>query len=500
MSKKLIIFLFVLLFAAASSACADNNAPAAEGRDDIVINITADIANLDPAHTASSPDFVMFHQIFSRLVDDSADGFVPSLAESWEVAADGLSYTFNLHRDVLFHNGDRLTASDIVFTFERAMASPYTGAPLTPISGVTALDDYTVRFDLHHQFAPFLSALQMIWFVGENSVTAAGDAFGRHPIGTGPYMFVSHQPGQSIYLTRFDDYFGETPQIKDVRFMVILNPATVSIAIEAGDIDLASSAPPGDIGRLSTIDRLDTTPFETRHLNFITLNVNAYPLDNPLVRQAIAYSIDRAGIITMVADGFGVPASGFLNSLTFGYSPAVTINPLNTERARELLAEAGYPDGLEMSIKTSGGGHFDSLAQVLQGTLAQAGIRAQIELMDQAAFIGDLFTSNYEIGVLAMALGADADAWSVVFTSEGGMNMTGYGNPQIDALFDHARVLTNDNERIEIYREISQHINDTAAFIPVYFTSTSLVHDRNLRLGWIDANGSIRVSQMRWEQ
>jgi len=486
------------MFAVIFSACDGDDATAAESRDDIVINITADVNNLDPHNTASSTDFVMFHQIFSRLVYDSADGFIPGLAQSWERAADGLSYTFNLHQDVLFHNGDRMTSRDVVFTFERAMASPYTAAPLVPISGVTALDDYTVRVDLHHQFAPFLSALQMVWIVGEDAVNAAGDDFGRNPIGTGPYMFVSHQPGQSVYLTRFDDFYGAAPQIKDVRFMVILNPATVSIAIEAGDIDLAASAPPGDIDRLSNIDGLTTTPFETRHLNFLALNVNAYPLDNPLVRQAIAYSIDRAGIIAMVVDGFGIPATGFLNSMTFGYSPAVTINNLDTDRARELLAEAGYPDGLDIDIRTIGGGHFDSLAQVAQGTFSQSGITSSIELMDQAAFLNDLFTGNYAIGILAMSLGADADAWSVVFESEGGMNFTGYANPEIDALFADARVLTDNNERIQIYSQIAQHVNDAAAFIPIYFTSTSLVHSENLTLGWIDANGSIRVADMRW--
>ena len=504
MSNKLIMtkILLALMIVTVLAACADDNAAtegASQVREDIIINVTADIVNLDPAQTVSSTDFVMFHQIFSRLVYDSADGFIPGLAESWELAADGLSYTFNIRQDVLFHNGDSLTAHDVVFTLERAMVSPYTAAPLAPISGVTALDDYTVRFDLHHQFAPFLSALQMIWIVGENSLTEAGDAFGRNPIGTGPYRFVSHQPGQSVQLTRFDDYFGTTPQIRDITYMIILNPATVSIAVEAGDIDLAVSAPPGDIARLSGIEGLTTTSFETRHLNFIALNVNAYPLDNPLVRQAIAHAVDRESTIAMVADGFGTPASSFLNRMTFGYSPDIEISSLDQNRARELLAEAGYPDGLEIPIRTIGGGTFDSFAQVLQGSLNQVGITSPIELMDQAAFLNDLFIGQYDIGLVAISLGADGDAWSIVFTSDGGMNFTGYTNPEIDRLFDHGRVITDANERIQTYSEIAQLINDSAAFIPVYFTSTSYVHPSNLRMGWIDANGSYRVSHMRWE-
>lgn len=502
MFKKLIAIVALL----ALTACAggQGTAPAAQGgaapvRDDVIINLTADIVNLDPAHTVNNADFTIFHQVFSRLIYDSADGFVPGLAESWEISPDGTSWTFNLRNDVLFHDGSQMTSRDVVFTFERAIVSPYVGAPLAPISAVTALDDFTVRFDLHHQFAPFLSALQMIWIVGEDSVTAAGADFGRNPIGTGAYRFVSHQPGQSISLTRFDDFFGAPPQIRDVTYMIILNPATVSIAVEAGDIDFASNAPQGDIERLSALPGLTVAPFETRHINFMVLNANSYPFDNPLVRQAIAHSIDRESIITMVVDGFGTYAYSFLNRLTFGHSPDVTHFELDNARARELLAEAGYPDGLDIGIGTIGGGTFGSLAQVIQGNLALSGINSQISLLDQSAFLNDLFTGNFELGLVGISLGADADAWSPVFTTDGGMNFTGYVDPGLDNLFDVARTLTDEAARIDAYREIVQRVNDTAAFIPIYFTSAAYVHNSSLHMGWIDSSGSFRVADMRWE-
>jgi peptide/nickel transport system substrate-binding protein len=467
-------------------------------RDNVLINLTADIDLLDPHNTASSSDFAMFPEIFSRLVRQYHQDFLPSLATSWELAEDGLSYTFWLRDDVTFHNGDPFTAHDVVFSYERAMASPFVGAPLAPISGVTAVDDFQVRFDLHHQFAPFMTtAPASIWIVGENSVNEAGDNFGRYPIGTGPYRFVEHQPGRSIYLSRFDDYFGPTPAIRDIAYMIILNPATVSIAVEAGDIDIGVHVPPGDVLRLEEQAGLNVTRFDTTHINFITLNATQPPFDNPLVREAIARSIDRQGLITMVADGFGTPANGIFNELTFGFSPDVTPFARDDELARELLAEAGFPDGFDTTIRTIGGA-FESPAQVLQANLANIGIRATIELMDQAVFIGDLFAHNYEIGVLAMSLGTDANGWDMVLTSEGGMNMTGLGDPDIDAWFEEGRIVTDPAARVEIYRNIAQRVNDTAAFIPIYFTSAAFVHNSDLQLGWIDAVSSFRVSDMRW--
>ncbi|MCL2420937.1 MAG: ABC transporter substrate-binding protein [Defluviitaleaceae bacterium] len=471
--------------------------PAATGRDTVTINLPADISNLDPANTANNPDFTIFHQIFNRLVDNSAQGFVPAIAESWELVDDGMAYIFNLRQDVLFHNGQALTSADVVFTFQRAMESPFVGAPLAVIADVSAIDDYTVRFDLQHPFAPFLSAIQMIWIVSEQVVTEAGEDFGRNPIGTGPYMFANHQSGQSVQLIRFDDYFRGAPPIREVNFMVILNPATTSIAVEAGDIDLAIHAPAEDLNRLAGLPNLASTPFDTSSLNFVALNVNEAPFNDPLVRQAISHGIDRDSLVIMVADGFGTPAHSFLNDLTFGYSPDVTTYPFDVERARELLAEAGYPDGFEISLKTVGGA-FDSQAQVLQGNLAAIGITARIELMDQAAFLNDLFTGAYDAAVLAISLGDDADNWSVVLASDGGMNFTGHHSAEIDRLFEAGRIATDANERIAIYRQAAQQVNDDAAFIPVFFTGSAYIHNSSLQMGWLDSSGSFRVSELRW--
>jgi len=476
-----------------------NEGSTAPFRDDIIIAINADISNLDPRNTADSSDFRMFELIFSSLVRQSeGGGFAPSIAQSWEMASDGLSYTFILRDDVRFHNGDLLTARDVVFSFERAMESPFVGAGLIPIASVTAVNGHTVRFDLHDQFAPFISSIQPIWIVSESVIAAAGDDAGREPIGTGPYMFVERQPGRSIDLTRFDDYFGGPAPIRDVTWMVIISPATASIAIEAGDVDLALMVLPGEVENLAANEGLYANINLTTAVNFLTISMHAEPFDNPLVREVVARTIDRDAIITVVAEGLGEPARGFLNELSFGYSPDVTLFDRDVDMAKELLAEAGFPDGFATSIQTIGG-TFESIAQVTQLNLAEIGITATIEVLDQAVAIGNMLTHNYEIGILAAAMpGIDANGWSDLFVTGGGLNFGGHSDPDIDRWFNEARIATDPAARIEIYRQIAQRVNDTASFIPIYFNSLAYIHNSALEMGFVGPTGNFRVDTMRW--
>jgi len=463
------------------------------------MNLTGDVANLVPQQTASNPDFRVFTLIFSNLVRQTEEGFIPNAAERWELSDDGLSYTFWLRDNVLFHNGDLMTAQDVVFTFEQAMVSPFVAAPLDALASVTAVDEFTVRFDLYNPFAPFLLSLSSIWIVNEAVITAEGENAGRHPIGSGPYKFVNHQPGRSVYLTRFDDYFGDPAIIRDVQLMVILSPATLSIAVEAGDIDLGTNVPPGDFARLEGLDHLQITYLETNSLNFATLNTLLPPFDNPLVREAVARSIDREGMIAMVADGFGNPATSFLNSLTFGYDPNAEVFSRDVARGRELLAEAGFPNGFDTTIMTvGGGGIFESIAQVLQANLSEIGITATIELLDQAVAINNLLTHNYEIGILAIALPLDADAWDTFFATGGGLNMSGFSDPDVDAWFIEARAEVDPARRLELYRNIQTRVNEQAPIIPLYFPIAAYVHDISLQMPWIDAVGNFRFDEVRW--
>jgi peptide/nickel transport system substrate-binding protein len=392
-----------------------------------------------------------------------------------------------------------LKASDVVFTVRRAMESPYVGGSLISIDDVSAVDEYTVKFTLAYEYAPFLASFRDIYILNEKAVTAAGDDYGKNPVGTGPYKFVSHQAGQAVNLTRHDDYFKGAPPIKDVIWKVILNPATVGIAVEAGDIDLALNVPPGDIKRLEAVANLSSTPFELKSLNFMILNTTAPPFDNADVRKAVAYAVDRKALINMASDGFGTAADGIFNKFTFGFSPDVKPYPFDTVKAKELLVDAGYPDGFDVVIKTIDG-VFESQAIVLQSNLAAIGIRAKVEMMDQAAYLNDLFSLNYEMGNLAIALGMDGDDWAMLFTSDGGMNMTGYENPELDRLFDEGRRETDTAKRAAIYKQAAQIVNDDAALISLYFTAGTYIHNKELNLGWIDSNGAFKASELTWSK
>jgi peptide/nickel transport system substrate-binding protein len=487
----------------ATTQDAATDAPAAEAvaQDVMSMNLAGDVSNLIPQQTAANTDFRAFTLMFSNLVRQVEDGFAPNAAERWETSPDGTSYTFWLRDDVLFHNGDLMTSRDVVFTFEEALVSPFVAAPLDAIASVTAIDDFIVRFDLHDPFAPFLLSVSTIWILNEDVITEQGDDAGRHPIGTGPYKFVEHQPGRSLYLTRFDDYFGGPAIIRDVQLMVILSPATLSIAVEAGDIDLGTNVPPGDFLRLGATDGLQITYLETSSLNFLTLNTLLPPFDDIRVREAIARAVDREGLIAMVGDGFGNPAYSFLNSLTFGHDPNIRPFPRDVAGARELLAEAGFPDGFSTTLMTvGGGGIFESIAQVIQANLADIGITVTIELLDQAVAINNLLTHNYNMGILAIALPADADAWGTFFMTGGGLNMSGMSDPEVDAWFEEGRVLMDAAMRLEIYSNIQQRINDYVPVVPLYFPVSAYVHNAALQMPWIDSVGNFRFDQVYWSE
>jgi peptide/nickel transport system substrate-binding protein len=481
----------------APAPVAEAEATPEPARDNVIISLSADISNLDPANTANQPDIQVLRNIHDTLIMETANGFEPWLAESYEMAEDGLSYTFKLHQGVLFHNGDELKASDVVFTYERAMESPYVNSTLTAIEKVTAEDDYTVRFDLLNEYAPFLSAHELIYIVSERAVTEGGETYAQNPVGTGPYKFAGNTVGVEVLLTRHDDYFKGPAPIKDVILKVILDPSTLSIAVESGDVDLALNIPPGDLERLGGVSELAVTDWESKSLYFIILNSKSEKFGNPLVRQAVSHTLDRQTMIDMADDGFGVLANSIWNKFTFGYSPDVTLYPYDIAKAKELMAQAGYPDGFEISLKTIGG-NFESQALILQSNLAQIGIKANIELIDQAAFLNDVFSGNYEMGNLGMALGADADGWSTVFTTDGGMNMAAISDPELDSLFAEAGRLSDSDARLAIYKQIAQKINDDSAFIPLYFAERSYVHSNNLQLGWIGSSGEFNCSELKW--
>ncbi len=506
-----IIFLVLILAAGCGPAAdpvdngsRDDAEPDVPVKDDITIVIASEPNTLDPQQSGTTFDIEVFSNIFDGLVRlDRNHDVVPSLAESWEISDDNLTYTFVLREGVKFHNGEDFSADDVVFTIERGRESPFLANYYENIGDVIKVDDYTVEIQLTEPFAPLIRVLAMPLFgiLNETAAEAAGDDFEKEPVGTGPYKFVAWDFGNNITLTRNDDYFRGPAAIKDVLFRFIGDSSTSLAALEAGEIDYTYQFPAIAISSIEENPDLSLIREESALLHMIFVNNNQEPFDNPAVRQAISYALERSEILEVAAEGEGVVTDIPVNSSTFGYTENIEGYSQDIDRAAELLADAGYPDGFSASIIASDDDDR-KIAEVAQFQLARVGIEIEIDMMEIGAAIEDMMSGNYDMGVLAFSnIMLDADFISLIYDSrlaDGGLNIANYKNPDADDLFDRARKETDEAARLQLYEDVFRVIVEDVAFVPLYFSYNLVGHSEALNVDYISASTLTEVYNLSW--
>lgn len=358
------IFAYVLQNIEAASDAVQGWRPAADnsesmhqvsvqGSDTLVVGMRTDnLLTFDPAMFRSRDTEAVLRNIFDSLVFRTHEGrVIPWLAHTWR-AVDDLTFEFELVEGVTFHNGEALTAEDVVFTFERILTeggvggqtSPRAGL-LGPIDRVEAVDDYTVRLHYRETFPQGLLEQALVHFqiVPRDHVEAVGvDEFARNPVGSGPFSFASGTIDSQVTLRRNPDYWNGAPQLETLVFRMMPEPSTRVAALLSGEVQVIQEVP-GDL-----VERIDSAPGVSVHTApgtrayLIELNVSKPPFDDVRVRQALNYAIDWDNILTNIYRGYGERlATGFLPS-GFGFDPDLEPYPYDPDRARELLREAGY--------------------------------------------------------------------------------------------------------------------------------------------------------------
>lgn len=510
MKNKTLVCILVLILIASFTGCNQPKEPVvdepanveepAEVTNSVIIGSYSDIDNLDPHFTASSKSYEVNLNIYDTLIDynNSTNEFIPSLAEKWTISEDGLNYTFNLRNGVKFHNGEELKANDVVFSLNRIKQSPFKGQFAQDISMVTALDEYTVQITLNSPTASFLlNAALWLDILNEKAVIEYGDDYGNNPVGTGPYQFVSHKIGQNVVLKRFDDYFNQLPQIKDVEYKIITDQNTALIALETGDVDFLSNILPIAKQSVDKNPKLSLLEYETTTLFSIQMNNSVAPFDNVLVRKAINYALNKEEIIQMSIEGAGSVANSLFNKQVFGYSENIKGYNQDIEKAKKLLLDAGYSEGFEITLKTVELASKE--AQIIQEQLRNIGITVNIELLEMNALLQDLMTGNYTLGLMKNSVGLDADAYAVFYHSASQLNIGKYNNPRVDELFTQGKITLDKKERLKIYEELAQIIEDDAAIAPVYFEIQYMVGHKDLKINNIHSSGYIKIADMSWQ-
>ena len=478
MKKKLMAFLLLAsLLCAALTGCGGSSTEKTPeggqtqtGSTDAVANeITVGIAqdlddSLDPhLAVAAGTKEVMFN-VFEGLMKPTSTGdLTPAVAESYTVSEDRLTYTFTLREGVKFHNGDEVTAEDVVYSISRC-ADTTDGTPLVEafsvIQSVEAVDARTVAITIAEPSNEFIS------YMTTAILPADYDQQDTAPVGTGPFKFVSRAAQDNIILEKFDEYWGTPAYLDKVTFKIMENADSLVMSLQSGAIDLCSHLTSTQVAQLGSDFYMAEGTMNL--VQAMYLNNAVAPFDDVRVRQAISYAVDKQEIIDLAFDGYGSPIGSsmypafgkyFDDSLTNHYTKDI-------EKAKSLLAEAGYPDGFEMTITVPSNyqPHIDT-AQVLVEQLKEINVTAKIELVEWGTWLSDVYAGRqYQSTVVGVdASNMTARALLERFTSTAGNNFINYSDADYDALFAQAQACYDDAEQTGIYKEMLTNLTENAA-------------------------------------
>ena len=390
-----------------TTTVAETTTTAAEesAQTDVVIGLQLEPPTLDlTSSPAAAIPQVLLYNVYETLVKLESDGTITGLlAESWEISDDGLTYTFDLRDGVTFHNGEAFTADDVVFSIENVLtkepAHPF-ATTLSPITGVTAVDDSTVEITVDEVSANLLFFLTQ----GQGVILeeSAISTIENEPVGTGPFRFQSWTVGDSIVIERNPDYWGDPALLETVTFRYINEPNALNNAMLAGDLDiLAGVSAPELLGEFEDDDRFQVLQGLTNGEVTLSLNGRNAPLDDVRVRQAISHAIDREAVVDLAYSGYGTVIGTFSTPLDPWYRDLTNVYPYDPDRARELLAEAGV-ENLTLRMVLPPVSYATRSGEIIASQLADVGIDVEITNVEWGVWLEDVFT-NYDFDMSIVA-------------------------------------------------------------------------------------------------
>ena len=474
--SSLVLLSLLIVLAITLSACGTGDGASKDPENDsLIVAQGAHPASLDPHQSNDQPSSRVNKQIYESLVNATVDmELEPGVAESWE-PVDDITWEFKIREGVLFHNGDELTAHDVVFSLERMLDSPEVAHIVEAIDTVEAEDDNTVIITTHEPFAPILAHLShtAASIFSEAAVTEAGDDYHNQPIGTGPYMFQSQEAGDSVTLERFDDYWGDPADIKTVVFRNIPEGTNRTIGLETGEVDVAYEIEPIDKSTVTEHEDLELIEEPSLSTQYIGFNMDKEPFDDIDVRRAINHAIDVEEIIDVVLEGSGNVANGPVNPSVFGYNEELEGYEYDPDLAMELLEDAGHADGLEIQLWTNDNPVRVRIAEMVQEQLRLVGVTVNIEQVEWSAYLERTGQGEHDMfigGWSTVTLDADYGLYPLFHSSSIGTsgNRTRYANDEVDMLLSDARSETDEERRLKLYEEAQQIIIDEAPLIPIY--------------------------------
>ena len=456
----------------------------------LVFGRGADSVSLDPAIVTDGESFKVTQNLFETLLNFGKQDTTinPGLAKEWTVSDDGLTYTFKLQEGVKFHDGTDFNAEAVIKNVNRWKGgteedfyyfnSMFKAEGTDIITDVKADGDYTVIFTLSRQQAPFLKNLAMSPFgiASPTAFEAAGDKFGDNPVGTGPFKFVEWKRNDSITIEKFDGYWqAGLPKLDKVIFRSIPDNSARLNALTAGDIDLADGINPSDGKTVESNSALQLIERPSMNIGYLGLTNTRPPFDNKLVRQAVNYAIDKQAIVDAFFEGRAQVAANPMPSSISGYNDAISPYPYDPEKAKSLLAEAGY-DGKEielwaMPVPRPYMPDGAKVAEVIQKNLEDVGIKSKIVTFEWATYLEKAKNGEADAFMLGWT-GDNGDADNFIYTlldkdNIGSNNYAYYSNDEVHDLLIKAQSETDENVRNDLYKQAQAIIHEDAPWVPL---------------------------------
>lgn len=507
--KKILVLLLVGIFVTVAFA----GCKTAEKAPVTLVFAKGDAVRLDPADVTDGESITVMDNIFEGLVKykPGTTEVEPNLATSWEPSSDGLEWTFYLRKDVKFHDGTPFNADAVVFSFERQRDEnhpfhkygqwDYWGWCFGEIAKTEKVDDYTVKITLDTPFAPFISTMAMftMFVVSPTSANEWGEQWFTHPVGTGPFTFVEWVKGDHITLEKNPDYWGEKAKIDRLIFKVIDDPSARLLALTKGEVHGMEFPNPDDLGNIENNPDLQILSKPGLSIGYLAMNMGE---DTPgyqkefgdvRVRRAIAHAINKQDIIDYLYKGTAIVAKNPIPPTLWGYNDAIQDYEYNPEKARDLLAEAGYPDGFKTNLwamPVSRPYMFDprKIATAIQADLAKVGIDAEIVSYDWGTYLDKTDNGEHAMCLLGWTGDyADPDNFLYVLldpdsaTVGSAGNVAFYRNPEVHRLNMEAVTTFDPAKRTELYKQVQVLVHEDVPWITLAHATQILVFRKNVK-------------------
>lgn len=488
-------------------------------QDTLIVGRGGDSASLDASIVTDGESLKIAHQVYDSLVEykEGTTEVQPSLAESWVVSDDGLKYTFTLRQGVKFHDGTDFNAEAVVFNFTRwsdpnsefkyeGDSFDYYDSMFGPdgkrvIKEVKAVDPSTVEFTLNQPQAPFLQNLAMTSFgiASPAAIQEKKENFKNEPVGTGPFVFKEWKRNDSITLEKNPNYWKEgLPKLNKVIVRSIPDNSARFNALQNGEIDLMEDLSPDDLATLEGNADLQKIERPANNVGYIGFNLKKKPFDDVKVRQALSHAVNKQGIIDAFFAGQAEAAVNPMPPSLWGYNDAIEDYPYDLDKAKQLLAEAGYPNGLPeeltfyaMPVSRPYMPDGKKVAEVIQADFEKIGVKVTIESPEWATYLDDAQAGEKDDIFMLGWTGDNGDPDNFLYTlldkdAIPSNNYSYYSNDELHELLVQAQIETDQDKRAELYKQAQVIIKQDAPWIPLVHTTPLLAAKANLK-GYVPA-------------